>query len=412
MVSCTLIVATALGGNFLLSIERFQHLKSFRLAFGLLSSVLMSYLLPTLIGMCTLMLLHHQGSMLPVAFGLCGLAATFALTMIPFKVLHSRLVVKGVKMNPKTKKWILPGPTDVSFGFRYFYDVASDPNKFTSAMNYFEDLGVAFAMSFVGSIQPRSDAACWAIAGMLTLIAFLHFFYLLYYKPIRTKMDNFFAVAIASLQVLLSILVLIATKVPSVAEYAAYVAIGLGASFAVQTVTMGIWTIMLFTRRKRKSLNLKKKQAQQSAANEKADGDDEAAEEEPENLLQVPLQQRRGGRYLPQNGGDDEYPMDRHDAPNSMSDDDFSPQQHHNRNPLLEQRSDWNADCEEQEDFYDENGEDWDYPQEEELQPVQQKKRPIRSDIGPIPKLKRRPLPDYFARFQNPESGAAKDRRR
>lgn len=263
--------------------------KTVRLGFGLLCSVAMSFFLPTAVGLSSRVLFHPIET-LSYVFGLVGLALSFGCALGPLRVIHAEVVKAGVIQNAESQKWMLPGPDKLSFGFRYFYDPARNPNLPLHSLAFFEDLLVAFAMSIVGSIRPPPGSLCWLIGALLAIIAVIHLLFLLTVKPFRTKMDSWFSLGIAILQAALSILVAVAVKVPSVTKIVIYIAFVLGGSFAVQTVTMLLWTLYLWKQRRARAKIEKEKSSDSLAVgmlNVEEDDITLLNEDDAEEMLQI-----------------------------------------------------------------------------------------------------------------------------
>lgn len=218
--------------------------KALRLAVGLLSSIALGYFLPTAVGFATLVLGHGSDTMSRVV-GAVGIVWSLLLWLVPMVFIAK--AVGPVKVNALGKQ-ALPGQSSIVFSYRYYYDVANDPNRMSHLLLYFEDLGVALVMSVVGSIKP-SGGNCTFIALVLLLVAVGHLMYLLLLRPIRTKLDTFFAISIAVLQAVIGAGVVAATMYPSAIVMVAYLSLVLGGAFFVQTLVMLAWTVYLFQRR-------------------------------------------------------------------------------------------------------------------------------------------------------------------
>lgn len=233
--------------------------KRTRLAVGMVAVILTGYLLPTVVGLSTIVL-FHAGGFNAAAFGAGGIVLATVVGFAP-----AALIWRDVRRTRPGKDGKLRWPKmeKLVFAYRYFFDVARDPAKPQVLLNYFEDLGVAFIMSFVGSIRP-TGGSCLLIAAALALAAIGHVAYLGVVRPFRTKMDSGFAYAIGLMQATVGAAVVIATQRPRAMSIVGYLSIMLGGAFMVQTVVMLVWTAMLLRRRNARRARLKRKAEQEA----------------------------------------------------------------------------------------------------------------------------------------------------
>ena len=224
-------------------------------------------------------MLHGDDGSEIVAGG-AGLAACFGLAIAGPAVYVWKSVGGGrkTKLDPHGRP-VLPAFPQLAFGYRPWFDNASQFHRPVIVLAFFEDLGIAFVMSVIGSVRPPAGA-CWVIALLLFFCCLAHLTYLALCRPYRTRLDATFAGIVAILQLVLAVIVFVAmfVGVEGVAGGIGGVALALGMSFIVQAAVSGLWAVVLFFRHRRRK-------------REEAERDDEIAA--------VPLgrmkAQRRGG---------------------------------------------------------------------------------------------------------------------
>jgi hypothetical protein len=203
-------------------------------------------------------------------------------------------------------------------------------------LSYFEDLGIAMAMSVAASLKiPGVD--CRIVATLLSLLAVLHLVYLGRKKPFRPRIDSAFAYAVSFLQAVVALAVVGSLFRPSSSQIVGYLALALGLSFMAQTVVMLGWTLVQLRRRKQSALRRARKRERQSL--------------EHALLVPIPVEGGRGGENA---ASDDRKLSERTSAPSdsggsfagrqasSSKDqppargDDGDPRAHRPANPLLQ----------------------------------------------------------------------------